>query len=147
MSRFSRFRWQPSGNTDTLQLLVGVPLKAQQPMIERLHYTCCWATLKARYFTHYSCYWGPFEYGVSLLTHCSCYCGPLWKRSRSTYTLHLLLHFGPFGCRALYLHQWFPTEVPQNLRVPRMTTRGSTKTDRNCLGRNSQPQFCAVAAI
>jgi len=25
--------------------------------------------------------------------------------------------------------------------------RGSAETDRNCLGRNSQPQFCAVVAI
>ena len=39
-----------------------------------IHHSCCWAPLKAMYFTHYSCYWGP-----------------LWKRSEPTYTLHLLL--------------------------------------------------------
>jgi len=35
---------------------------------------------KARYFTHYSCYWGPYESVLSLLTHCSCYCGPFKSR-------------------------------------------------------------------
>jgi len=31
--------------------------------------------------------------------------------------------------------------------VPRVTSRGSAKTDRNCLRQNSQPQFYAVVAI
>jgi len=34
------------------------------------------AHLKAKYFTHYSCYWGPFESVVSLLALYICYWGP-----------------------------------------------------------------------
>ena len=40
----------------------------------RIHYSCCWALLKARYFAHYGSYWGP-----------------LWKPSEPTYTLELSL--------------------------------------------------------
>ena len=38
------------------------------------------------------------------------------------------------------------TGVPRNVRVPQMAAGGSAETDRNCLGRNSQPQFHAVEA-
>jgi len=48
------------------------PLWKQNSLL--IHYTCCWAPLKARYLTHYSCYRVP-----------------LWKRSEPTYTLQLLL--------------------------------------------------------
>jgi len=61
---------------------------------------------ESKVFTHYSCYWGPFESVVILLTHYICHCGPLckcrtyilhlllgalWKRSEPSYILHLLL--------------------------------------------------------
>ena len=42
----------------SLQLLLGVPLKAKWPAYT-VHYSCYWAPLKARYFTHYSCKGGP----------------------------------------------------------------------------------------
>jgi len=45
------------------------------------------------------------------------------------------------------LGQCFSTAVQWNLGVPRMAARGSADTDRSCLGRNSQPQICAVVAI
>ena len=41
-----------------------------------IHYSCCSVPLKARYFTHYSCHWGPFESVMTLRTHYICYCGP-----------------------------------------------------------------------
>jgi len=44
-------------------------------------------------------------------------------------------------------NQCFSTVVPRNLRVPRVAAIGSAETDRNCLGRNSQPQFYATVAI
>jgi len=37
----------------TLQLLLGARLKAKWPTYT-VHCSCCWAPLKARYFTHYS---------------------------------------------------------------------------------------------
>jgi len=52
----------------TLQLLLGALWKQSKALI---HYNCCWAPLKARYFTHYSCKGGP-EASASLaflLTH------------------------------------------------------------------------------
>jgi len=45
------------------------------------------------------------------------------------------------------MSQWFSTGVPRNLRVLQVAAKGFAETDRNCLGRNSQPQFYAVVAI
>jgi len=39
-----------------LQLLLGA-LRKQSNLLIR--YSCCLTPLKARYFTHYSCCWGP----------------------------------------------------------------------------------------
>jgi len=45
------------------------------------------------------------------------------------------------------IHQCFSTGVPRNLRVQSVVAMGSAETNRNCLGRNLQPQFYAVVAI
>jgi len=47
----------------------------------------------------------------------------------------------------IHVIQCFSTGAPRNLRVPRVAARGSVETDRNCLGRNSQPQFYPVVAV
>ena len=43
--------------------------------------------------------------------------------------------------------QCFSTGIPRNPAVPREAAKDSAETDRNCLGRNWQPQFYAVIAI
>jgi len=45
------------------------------------------------------------------------------------------------------VEQYFSTEVPRNLRVPRVAARGSVETDRKCLGQNSQSQFYVIEEI
>jgi len=54
---------------------------------------------------------------------------------------------------------WYPLTSSKNIwpkisvaqcfstGIPRVAARGFPETDRNCLGRNSRPQFCAVAAM
>ena len=45
------------------------------------------------------------------------------------------------------VEQCFSTRVMRNLRVPWVVASDPAETDRNCLGRNSQPQFYAIVAI
>ena len=68
----------------------------------------------------------------SLCEHCF-----WWMCLMSVHVVFML----PLAKTFIALRQCFST------RVPWVATRGSAKTDRNCLGRNSQPQFYAVVAI
>ena len=80
---------------------------------------------------------------------CRSFCTPmyasqLWCNFRKSCMQRLRVAYN-FGCKAL--HQCFSTGVPRNLRFSQVAARGSTARDRNCLRRNSLPQFYAVVAM